>query len=112
MVFDCSYKYGHDVATTDRGEITMETVVGVRKLKNELSRYLREVKHGKTITITERGKVVATLVPPDNDQDVLAAKEFAETGLGSWHGGKPKGSSRRLVIKGKSISQVVLEERR
>lgn len=90
----------------------MESVVGVRKLKNDLSRYLREVKQGKSVTVTERGRVVAILVPPDNKPDVVAAKEMAEKGLGSWHGGKPKGASRRVTIKGNSISEIVLEERR
>lgn len=90
----------------------METLVGVRKLKNELSRYLREVKDGRTITITERGKVVATLAPPENDSDVLAAHELTKRGFGSWRGGKPKGSSRRVVIKGEPISQLVLDDRR
>lgn len=90
----------------------METLVGVRKLKNELSRYLREVKSGKTITITERGKVVATLAPSENDPDVLAAEELTRKGFGSWRGGKPKGSSRRVMIKGEPISQIVLEDRR
>lgn len=90
----------------------MATLVGVRRLKNELSRYLREVKDGKTITITERGKIVATLAPPDNDPDVLAAEELARKGLGSWRGGKPRGSSRRVVSKGAPLSQIVLEERR
>ncbi len=30
--------------------------VGVRELKNKLSQYLRDVKKGKPITITERGQ--------------------------------------------------------
>ena len=37
--------------------------VGVRELKNNLSHYLREVKRGKPITITERGQSVAILMP-------------------------------------------------
>jgi prevent-host-death family protein len=41
----------------------MEKVAGVRELKNKLSHYLREVKIGRSIMVTERGKVVATIVP-------------------------------------------------
>lgn len=37
---------------------------GIRELKNDLSRYVREVKKGKRIAITEHGRVVAELVPP------------------------------------------------
>ena len=37
---------------------------GVREVKNNLSRYVRKVKNGARIAITEHGKVVAELVPP------------------------------------------------
>jgi antitoxin (DNA-binding transcriptional repressor) of toxin-antitoxin stability system len=40
------------------------STVGVRKLKAQLSGYLRKVKAGETVTITERGKVVAELRAP------------------------------------------------
>lgn len=39
--------------------------IGVRQLRQHASRYLDEVKAGKTIEVTERGKLVALLVPPD-----------------------------------------------
>ena len=90
----------------------METVAGVRELKNGLSRYLREVKRGRSITITERGKAVAVLVPVNSDPDVRAMRELARKGVGSWKGGKPKGASSPVKIKGKPISQIVLEDRR
>ena len=89
----------------------MEAVVGVRKLKNDLSHYLREVKEGKSVTVTERGRVVALLVPPDTKPDILAAKELAQAGLGSWRGGKPKGSARPAPIKGETLSAIVIAER-
>lgn len=34
----------------------VERSVGIRELKNHLSKYLRAVKAGKTILITDRGK--------------------------------------------------------
>ena len=37
--------------------------VGVRELKNQLSSYLRDVKAGHRILVTERGTVVAELRP-------------------------------------------------
>ena len=37
---------------------------GIRELKNDLSHYVRQVKKGKRIAITEHGRVVAELVPP------------------------------------------------
>jgi prevent-host-death family protein len=37
--------------------------VGVRELRQNLSRYLREVKEGDSFRVTERGREVARLVP-------------------------------------------------
>ena len=38
--------------------------VGVRELKNRLSEYLREVRAGESILVTDRGEVVAELSAP------------------------------------------------
>ena len=39
--------------------------VGVRALKNRLSEYLRMVQAGESLAVTNRGVIVARLVPPD-----------------------------------------------
>ncbi len=39
-------------------------VVGIRDLKNRLSEYIRRVKAGEEVLVTERGEVVAELAPP------------------------------------------------
>lgn len=41
----------------------METV-GIRELKDHLSKYVRQVEAGGTVVVTDRGRVVAELVPP------------------------------------------------
>src|SRR5579864_5621627 len=38
--------------------------VGLRDLKNRLSEYVREVRSGETVLVTDRGEVVAELIPP------------------------------------------------
>src|SRR5207253_6507555 len=38
--------------------------VGLRELKNRLSEYVREVRSGEGVLVTDRGEVVAALVPP------------------------------------------------
>jgi prevent-host-death family protein len=43
--------------------------VGVRELRQNLSRYLERVKDGETLTVTERGREVARLVPSRPDVD-------------------------------------------
>ena len=40
------------------------TSTGIRELKDNLSRYIRQVEGGKHIAITAHGRVVAELVPP------------------------------------------------
>ena len=38
--------------------------VGLRELKNRLSEYIRDVRSGEGILITDRGQIVAELSPP------------------------------------------------
>ena len=37
--------------------------VGVRELKNRLSEYIRQVRSGESVLVTDRGEVVAELTP-------------------------------------------------
>jgi len=39
--------------------------VGVRELKNRLTYYLQRARKGEEVIVTERGRPVAKLVPPD-----------------------------------------------
>ena len=50
--------------------------VGVRELKNRLSEYIRQVRSGESVLVTDRGEVVAELTPPGHgtaDGEVPAA---------------------------------------
>lgn len=49
--------------------------VGLRELKNRLSEYVRLVRAGEHVQVTDRGQVVAELVPPTaaNVRDPAAA---------------------------------------
>src|SRR2546421_13118904 len=38
--------------------------VGIRELKNRLSEYLRQVRSGESLFVTDRGEVVAEFSPP------------------------------------------------
>ena len=38
--------------------------VGIRELKDKLSRYVRMAEAGDVILVTDRGRIVAELVPP------------------------------------------------
>jgi antitoxin (DNA-binding transcriptional repressor) of toxin-antitoxin stability system len=45
--------------------------VGVRELRQNLSVYLRRIKQGECLDVTEHGRVVAMLVPPPDAKSVL-----------------------------------------
>jgi len=38
--------------------------VGLRELKNRISEYVRQVRKGEGVLVTDRGEVVAELAPP------------------------------------------------
>ncbi len=38
--------------------------VGIRELKNRLSEYLRQVRAGENLLVTDRGEVIAEFSPP------------------------------------------------
>jgi prevent-host-death family protein len=86
--------------------------VGVRELKARLSQYLRQVKQGRIVVITERGKPVAQLVPADHSlEEKLEAMRRA--GRIEWNGKKlepmrPVGK----VKQGFSVADLLIEERR
>ena len=54
--------------------------VGVAELKNQLSRYLREVEAGYDVEVTDRGRPVGRLVPPTRERQLpvrAASRPFA-----------------------------------
>ena len=91
----------------------LAAVVGVRELKSGLSRYLRSVAEGRTVTIGDRKKrPIARIVPvvrtPDQERlDRLAEKGVVRRGVGS------PGAHRRVrPLREGLISDVVTEDRR
>ncbi len=91
---------------------TRMATVGIRELKNRLSEFLRRVADGERVTVTDRGRPVAVLVPPTErpeDEKLLA---MVREGLAKWGGGKPRGLVKPVRIRGKPISETVLEDRR
>ncbi len=57
----------------------MSRSVGVRELRQNLSKYLAEVKTGESFVVTERGREVARL-SPSGPQDSVIARLVAERG--------------------------------
>ncbi len=84
--------------------------VGVRDLKNNLSRYLDRVAHGEEVVVTERGRPVARLTGVDPAIDKLAAL------VASGAVQLPASSSRRRpthrIASSGPVSNLVAEQRR
>jgi prevent-host-death family protein len=69
--------YAH---STQPGSTT--ATVGVRELRQNLSKYLTRVKKGETLAVTERGHEVARLVPSRLEvdlYDLMLAEKFGAT---------------------------------
>ncbi len=86
--------------------------VGIRELRDHLSRYLRRVKAGEQVTVKERGRAIAQLVPmePGTARDALNA--LLREGVARWAGGKPQGAAHPAKVRGRPVAEIVREERR
>ena len=92
------------------------STVGVRELKNRLTRYLRETKNGGEIVVTERGNPIAVI---RSIRDVKRASSL-EARLGALAAGgvvtlpkrKPRKGVHLVTVKGPPLSRTVLEDRR
>ena len=89
----------------------METV-GIRELKENISHYMKRVKTGERIIITDRKKEIAIIMPLENKATEEKINQLIRTGKARWSGSKPEGMTTRIVIKGESVSSAVIEDRR
>jgi len=88
-----------------------EMRIGTRELKSKLSEYLRRVKAGETITVTEHGRPIGQIIPikptlEERSQVMVAA------GQGEWNGLKLPPYQPKATNKGKrQLSDLVVEDR-
>jgi prevent-host-death family protein len=89
----------------------MEPGVNIRELKTHLSKYLRKVKEGQTVLITERGKPIGRIIPEgipleERLDDLISA------GLAEWSGNQLPPRQPTLANRSESlISDLVSEGR-
>ena len=87
--------------------------VGIEALQDRLADCLERARKGEQIVITDQGRSVALLIPLDESgEPAKKAWELVEAGVASWSGGKPAGARPRPRARGKSASDIVLEDRR
>ena len=88
-----------------------QTTVGIRELKSRLSHYLRQVKGGATLLITERGRPIGRIVPanlPTEDR----LQTMIEAGLVSWSGRSLPSTTPVATTRGQqAVADLLLENR-
>ncbi len=85
--------------------------VGTRELKSKLSEYLRRVKAGETIIVTEHGKTIGQIIPVkptlDEQMQLMVAGGQAE-----WNGQKLIPYRPTVINRGsRSLSDLIVEDR-
>ena len=89
-----------------------EQTVGVRELKARLSEYLRRVKQGETVIITEHGKPVGRLIPQGQSLDERLG-ELQQAGLIRWSGKRLSPMKPVARLRGKkTIAEIIIQDRR
>jgi prevent-host-death family protein len=88
-----------------------ETEVGIRDLKAQLSKYLRRVKAGYTVLITERGKPVGRIIPVDQPLEARL-QAMVEVGLLRWSGKRLQLGEPAARVRGaRTVAELLLEDR-
>jgi prevent-host-death family protein len=85
--------------------------VGIRELKNNLSRHLKRVRSGTRLLVTQRGRSIATINPVEEPRGTAWVSTLLETGHAHWNGRKPIVPRRPVTTTGRSASSIVLEDR-
>ena len=89
--------------------------LGLREANQGFSKAMKAVRSGKEVVLTERGRPIAVIKPikeKDNEQTALQA--MADEGLitlPSRKGPMPAPRWRPVKVKGKPLSQTVIEDR-
>lgn len=85
--------------------------VGTRELKNKLSEYMRRVKAGETIIVTEHGRTIGQIIPvkPTIEERI---QFMVAAGLADWNGQKLPPYAPNVKNKvDKQVSDLVIENR-
>ena len=88
-----------------------EMTVGIRELKARLSAYMRQVKAGSTLTVTERGKPIGRIVSLSPSPEARVA-ELAQAGVVAWSGHRLAPLAPVARTRGSlTVANLLLEDR-
>ena len=88
------------------------SVVGARELKTRLGTYLRRVREGRTVLVTDRGEPIAELrpLPPDTSVPAALLRLSAERAV-TLPVRKSMAAFRPIHGRGRLLSDAILEDR-
>jgi prevent-host-death family protein len=90
--------------------------VGSREFKNRIAEYMRAVGRGQTLLVTKRGRAIAKVSPPDeaapSEASVTDVLRKLEAEGSIRLGTRPLRKFRPVKVKGKPVSQTIIEDRR
>jgi prevent-host-death family protein len=88
--------------------IALMPEVGIRELRDHLSRYLERVQDGEVVVVTDRGRAIARVVAMNGERPI---DRLIQEGLVT-PARKPKSSLGRPVKAAGSVSDLVSDQRR
>jgi prevent-host-death family protein len=83
--------------------------VGIRELRADLSRWLRRVREGEEIVVTDRGKAVARITGPNGRSKL---EELIAAGIVTPAPRKSRAPRPRPIEAKGTVSDLVAEQRR
>lgn len=98
------------MATRDHETFVMKA--GIRELRDRFTHYLDQVRRGREVIVTDRGREVAALIPLGRQESLEEAAERLRIeglveGAEVW---RPVAMSRKR-LRGRLLSELVIEER-
>ena len=82
--------------------------IGVRELRNNLSRYLNRVRDGEEVVVTDRGRAIARVLPVERERvlDRLIAEGVVTPAQ------RPKRRAKKPIKSKGTVSDLVADQRR
>jgi prevent-host-death family protein len=83
--------------------------VGIRELRDHLSRYISQVREGSEVTVTDHGRAVARIVPLDRPR---LLDQLIEEGLVTPAGDERRSRPQHRIATSEPVSPLVTDQRR
>ena len=89
--------------------------LGLREANQQFSKAIKAVRAGKEVVLTDRGRPIAVIKPiKEADTEQAALQRMADDGLitlPARKGPMPSPRWKPVTIKGKPLSQTIIEDR-